>query len=175
MGLHAPLEASLKLCGYCYCSSRVRYCSAGGVRLSGNCFSAGRFLYADVAAVPLESAALRGGGCSLEFLHNYVAAPLKSAPIQGAAPLEASSTIEFSPGGSSLEASFKIVWLLLLWSPLLYMGQHARWRLPPQLCGCCSSGVRCSTGGCSLEVSSTIVWLLLLLSPLPYWRLLHCR
>jgi hypothetical protein len=28
----------------------------------------------------------------------------------------------------------------------------ARWRLPPQLCGCCSSRVRCSTGGCSSGV-----------------------
>jgi hypothetical protein len=117
--------------------------------LYGNCFSAGGFLYTGVAAAPLEFAAL-----------------------QGAAPLEASSTI---------------VWLLLLWSPLLYRRQlagdflyrvaaaplesaalqgAARWRLPLSS-GCCSSGVRCSTGGCSLEASS-IEWLLLLWSPLIY-------
>ncbi len=63
-----------------------------------------------------------------------------------AAPLEASVSLATT---SPLESSATLVWLLLLWSSLLYMGLHA-----------------------PLEAFSTIVRLLLLWSPLLYRGLL---
>jgi hypothetical protein len=124
-------------CHSCGCSSIGGCCCTVGFFLFGNCCSPGGFRYTSVAAAPVEFAALHGAAFSAEgVLHNCAAAaPLESTALQGAAP----------------------------------------WRLPPQLCGCCSSGVRCFTGGCSLDASSTIQWLLLLWSPLLYMGLLRWR
>ena len=102
------------------------------------------------------------GCCSAGgILHNCLAA----ATLEfAAAPLEEASVCLAT--ASPLESFATLVWLLFLWSPLLYRGLlpggflhncvaaaplesaalqgAARWRLPPKLSVCFSIGIRCS-------------------------------